>query len=140
MTIKHFLSESAIWQTTSEFVTPNGDISYAKGESVISVEDKEIINESWVQMTDIKRVNNYKIIPVSPFAFAFESLNPELGKQTGSFHVDRNMLFSKFKIEGTFLNGYEIIRREEDVCYSQGALYENEFLINTWNAMMKKKQ
>lgn len=136
--MKHFLSESTVWQSSSEFVTPDGQIAYAKGESVISVNEKEIINESWVQMGSIKRINNYKITPLSQYEFAFESLNPELGKQTGIFNVDRNTLFSKFKIEGTSLNGYEIINREEGVCYAQGALYKNDSLINTWNATMKK--
>lgn len=138
--MKHFLSESALWETTSEFVIPDGHISFACGESVITVNDKKIINESWAQMENIRRVNNYHITRLSPSKFYFESLNPELGKQTGSFHRDRNTLFSKFKIEGTSLNGYEIIRREEDICYSEGALYDNDSLINTWSATMKRKQ
>lgn len=138
--MKHFLSESAVWKTRSEFVTPDGQISYAEGESIISVTGKEIINESWAQMENIKRINNYKITPLSQSEFAFESLNPELGTQTGTFHVDRNILFSKFRIKGTTINGYEIIRRENDVCYAQGALYESDSLINTWRAVMNIKE
>lgn len=136
--MKHFLSESTVWQSSSEFVTPDSKIVYAKGESVISVNENEIINESWAQMENIRRINNYKITPLSQSEYTFESLNPELGKQVGIFNVDRNTLFSKFIIEGTSLNGYEIIRREDNVCYAQGALYENDSLINTWSAMMKK--
>jgi hypothetical protein len=55
------------------------------------------------------------------------------------FSLDRNTLFSKFGIENTTLNGYEIIRREDDICYAQGALYDNDELINAWTAIMKKK-
>lgn len=137
--MKHFLSESAIWQTISEFVAPNGEISNAEGESVISVFETEIINESWAQVCNVKRVNDYKITPVSLTEFSYESLNPELGKQTGMFNIDRNTVFSRFKIEATSLNGYEIIRREGDICYAQGALYDNDGLINTWNATLTKK-
>lgn len=136
--MKHFLSESAVWQTTSEFVSPNGEISNAKGESVISISKTELTNESWAQIGDVKRINNYKIIPVSPTEFSYKSLNPELGKQTGVFNIDRNTVFSKFKVEATSLNGYEIIRRENDVCYAQGALYDGYKLVNTWNAILIK--
>lgn len=138
--MNHFLSESAVWQTTSEFVAPNGEISNAKGESVISVSETELTNESWAQTGDVKRINNYRIIPVSPTEFSYESLNPELGKQTGVFNIDRNTVFSKFKVETTSLNGYEIIRRENDVCYAQGALYDGDKLVNTWNATLIKSR
>lgn len=136
----HFLSESAIWQTTSEFITPDGNISYAEGESAVSVSETIITNESWVQIDDVIRRNNYKITPVSSTEFSYESLNLELGKQTGVFNINRNTVFSKFKVENTFLNGFEIIRKEDDVCYAKGALYDNDKLINTWNATLKKKQ
>lgn len=137
--MKHFLSESAVWQTTSEFISPNGEISNAKGESIISVSETELTNESWAQIGHVKRINNYKIISVSPTEFSYESLNPELGKQIGVFNIDCNTVFSKFKVEATSLNGYEIIRREDDICYAQGALYDGDKLINTWNATLTKK-
>ncbi len=136
--MKHLFSESAIWETTSEFVTPDGTISHAKGESVISVCEQEIVNDSWAQLDEIRRTNRYKIVPVSPSMLISESLNPELGKQTGVFHIDRNTIFSKFKIEGSSLNGFEIIRREENTCYAQGALYDSDTLINSWTAIMNK--
>lgn len=136
--MKHLFTESAVWKTTSEFVSPEGTISHAKGESTISVGEAGITNKSWVELGETKRVNNYKITPVSSFELTFESLNPELGKQTGIFNIDRNTIFSKFRIEDTALNGYEIIRREEDTCHVQGALYDNNTLINTWSATMRK--
>ncbi len=136
--MKHLFSESATWQTTSEFVSPDGNISSAKGESVISVGQMEITNDSWAELGGVKRTNNYKITPLSQTEFTSESLNPELGKQIGLFHIDRNCIFSKFRIEGTALNGYEIIRREENLCHAQGALYDDDRLINTWTAVMKK--
>ncbi len=48
--MKHLFSESAVWKTTAEFVVPDGAISRAEGESVISVCETEIINESLVQL------------------------------------------------------------------------------------------
>ncbi|MCC8153036.1 MAG: hypothetical protein LIP01_01770 [Tannerellaceae bacterium] len=136
--MKHFLSEPAVWKTTSEFVTPNGEISNSKGESVISISETEIINESWAQIGDVKRINTYKLIPVSSGEFRYESFNPELGKQIGVYNIDRNTIFSKFEVEATSLNGYEIIRRENDVCYAQGALYDGNKLLNTWSAILSK--
>lgn len=138
--MKHFLSETAVWESISEFVSPNGKISYAEGESVITISEKEITNNSWAQIGDMKRTNHYKITPLPPTELTYESVNPELGKQTGAFHLDRNTLFSKFKIAETSLSGYEIIRREMDVCYAQGALYDNDKLINTWNAKLTLRQ
>ena len=108
-------------------------------ESVISVFETGIVNESWAQIGDVKRINNYKITSVSLTGFSYESLNPELGKQTGVFNIDRNTVFSRFNIEETSLNGYEIIRREGNICYAQGALYDNNKLVNTWNAILTKK-
>lgn len=137
--MKHLFSESAAWYTTSEFVTPDGKISCAKGKTIISVTEMEITNESWAELDGLRRANHYKITPVSQTRFDSESLNPELGKQIGLFSLDRNTLFSKFRIENTTLNGYEIIRREDDICYAQGALYDNDELINTWTAIMNKK-
>ena len=122
----------------SEFVTPDGEITRAKGESVISVGGGVITNESMVKFSDMVRTNNYRITSVSPFQYMSESINPELGKQTGIFNLDRNTLFSKFWIEDTSLNGYEIIRRECNVCCAQGALYDDDVLINTWTATMRK--
>jgi len=136
--MKHLFSESAIWQTTSEFVAPDGKISHAEGKSVIIISKTEITNKSWADVDGIRRVNNYKITPVSQSEFISESLNPELGKQTGMFNLDRSTLYSKFRIEDTSLNGYELIRREGNICYAQGALYENDILINTWRAKMTK--
>lgn len=136
--MKHLFSKSVIWETTSEFVAPDGEISYAKGKSVISVGEMEITNKSWADIGGIRRVNNYKITPVTPSEFISESVNPELGKQTGIFNIERNTVFSKFRIEGTTLNGYEIIRREDTICYAQGALYDGDILVNTWTATMCK--
>jgi len=138
--MKHLFSESTLWYTTSEFVAPDGKISRAKGESVISVGTAEITNESWVEMEGVRRKNNYKITPVTQSEFTSESFNPELGRQTGIFNIDRNTIFFKFRIENTSFNGYEIIRREDTVCYAQGALYNNNTLINTWTATMYKKE
>ncbi len=134
--MKHLFSESALWKTTAEFVAPDGTISRAEGESLISIRGTEIINESWVQLGELRRTNNYKITPVSATEFNSESLNMELGKQIGVFNIDRSTIYSKFEIEGSAFGGYEIICREGDICYVQGALYDGNTLINTWSATM----
>ncbi len=136
----HLLSESASWLATSEFVTPDGMISKATGKSIITVHENEITNESWAQTGYIKRQNNYRIKPVSFFEYHFESINPELGNQIGKFTIDRNTIYSRFNIESTELNGFEIIRREGNTCYANGALYDKNVLINTWTAIMTKEE
>ena len=137
--MKHLLSESASWSTTSEFVTSEGHVSEATGRSAITIQEKEIINTSWVQLGKVKRENNYKIISISDTKYHYESINPELGNQIGVFIADRNILYSKFKIEDSSLNGFEIIRREGDTCFAYGALYDNDNPINTWTAIMVKE-
>lgn len=78
-----------------------------------------------------------KITVITDNEYLFESLNPELGIQKGIFNIDRNLIYSKFVIEGTDLNGFEIIKRVENTCYANGALYDGQKLINTWNAIME---
>lgn len=132
----HLFSESAAWRTTSEFVTPDGHITAARGCSVITVDDAVIENESWADLEGQRRTNNYRITQVTPTSFESQSVNPELGKQVGQFSLDRDTLYSKFRIEDTSLNGFEIIRREGDLCHAQGALYDGDALVNTWTATM----
>lgn len=134
----HLLSETGKWKTESEFVSPDGIISKATGESNIVVNKQEIRNNSWAVLSNIKRINNYKITRITDNEYQFESLNPELGNQKGTFSIDRNTIYSKFTIEGTNLNGFEIIKRLNDICHANGALYDGEKLINTWNAVMNK--
>lgn len=137
---KHLFSGSGVWQTVSEFVSADGLISNAVGESIITIhENGTISNESRADIGKSIRINNYTIIPLSEREYSAESLNPELGNQTGKFNVDRNIIFSRFRLEGALLNGYEVIRREGDVCYANGALYDGDVLMNTWNAVMKKQ-
>lgn len=134
----HLLSESAVWKSESEFILANGEISRASGETSIVVLKNEIKNNSWVLWGESKRVNNYSIRVISENELAFESLNPELGIQKGKFNIDRNIIYSKFIIENTNLNGFEIIKREGDVCFTNGALYDADILIDTWNAILTK--
>ena len=37
--------------------------------------------------------------------------------------MNKNTIYSKFSIKESKLNGYEIIRRIDDTCYVNGALY-----------------
>lgn len=135
----HLLSETAIWKTESEFITPDGTVSKALGETSILIKGNEIENNSWAFFGTLKRENNYSINPGSINEFNFQSLNPELGIQNGRFNIDRNIIYSKFIIENTDLNGFEIIRREGDRCYANGALYAGGNLINSWRAVMTKQ-
>ncbi len=43
---QHFLSETAVWATEAEFVTPSGKITSGKGTSKITIEGDRIINHS----------------------------------------------------------------------------------------------
>ena len=135
----HLLSETAIWKSESEFVSPEGTITKAFGESSIVVKGSEIKNNSWASFGESERMNNYSIKAISENELTFESLNPELGIQKGKFNIDRNIIYSKFIIENTNLNGFEIIKRENNLCYTNGALYDGDRLINTWNAILIKQ-
>lgn len=136
--MKHFLSESALWHSKSEFVDSHGNITKASGESKIIVSENEIINESWAEIDSHRRVNNYRIIPISDTEYQSESINPELGVQVGQFNIDRNIIYSKFYITGTELNGFEVIIRENNECKTFGSLYQDNQLINTWKAILVK--
>lgn len=135
----HLLSETAKWITESEFVYPNGEISKAMGESEIIVSGKDISNNSWVLLGKTKRTNKYKITVITDNEYQFESLNPELGIQRGFSHMDRNIIYSKFIIEKSNLNGFEIIKRIGNTCFANGALYDEQKLMNTWSAIMQKE-
>lgn len=136
----HFLSETAVWESVSEFVSPDGTVSEGRGESAIHIEGGLITNESWVIMQDKKMENMYEIKPQTENRYQYISNNPSLGIQRGYFDVLHNIIYSKFLIQETELNGYEIIRRIDSTCYANGALYNGDELINTWNAVLQKKE
>ena len=135
----NFLSETVLWITSSEFVDSKGNISRGQGESEINVSEELITNNSWVVMGGNKIENNYSIRKVTDTRYQYSSQNPDLGIQKGFFDINRNYIFSKFRIEGTSLNGYEVIERKYDICYANGALYDGNELINTWTAEMRKQ-
>lgn len=136
----NLLSETALWKTESEFVTPNGNIARSMGETKVEVKGEAISNNSWVILGGEKRENNYKIVRVNTNEYQFESSNPELGMQTGKFNIDRNIIYSKFQVKGTQYNGFEVITRNGDECTVLGILYEGEKAINSWKAIMKKSK
>lgn len=137
---KHLLSESALWTTVSEFVDPKGEISKGEGQSIIEISDKKITNDSWANTPNGKMENKYTIRKLSETRYLYTSLNPVLGKQEGYFDVNKNYVFSKFEVENTNLNGYEVIRRIDDTCHASGALYDGNTLLNTWTATMTKAE
>lgn len=137
--IKHFFSESVIWQTVSVFVDSEGNHSNLIGESDVIVSKSEIINRSYAITGEKKVENNYIIHPKTSIHYTYRSDNPDLGIQLGTFDINGNQIFSKFRIDETELNGYEIIRLEGNICYASGALYNGYKLINAWTSEMKKK-
>jgi len=137
---KHLLSDSAEWMTNSEFVDKNGNILKAIGEAKILIEGTEITNECWACIDGKRECNCYKIEKESDLRYRFVCMNTTLGKQTGDFCIDRNVLFSKFVINDTSLNGFEIIVKEEDECTVYGTLYDGVELVNSWRTIMVKMQ
>jgi len=135
---KHLLSESAIWSTVSEFVDAQGNISRGEGQSTIEVTGEQITNDSWIDPPNGRMENKYNIRKISDTRYLYTSQNPALGIQEGYFDVNKDYVFSKFRIENTNLNGYEVIRRVDDTCQTSGALYDGNTLVNTWTATMSK--
>ncbi|MCK9183038.1 MAG: hypothetical protein M0P13_09195 [Fibrobacteraceae bacterium] len=133
----HLLSESNNWITESEFVTSTGAISKAAGETKIEIFEDHISNKSFAVIDGRTIKNDYIIKRATGNRFSFQSQNPELGIQTGSFDIDRNTIYSRFAIENTKLSGFEIITRNGGKCIANGALYNDKELINTWTAKMK---
>jgi len=72
----NFLSETACWETISEFTTPDGVISKGKGESLVELSDTGIINKSWALINEKKIENNYVIHKVTENRYEYTSLNP----------------------------------------------------------------
>ncbi len=136
----HLLAENAIWISFSEFVTPDGNILKATGETRITIDENKIINKSWAMLNDLKIENFYSITKITETKYSFISENPGLGTLKGIFTLDRNTIFSKFQIANSDMNGFEIIIRENNICKAYGALYNGDELINSWSAIMKRKE
>ncbi len=136
----HLLDENALWESISDFVTPDGNILKATGETEIITDGEKIINKSWVILNNSKIVNIYSITKIAGTKYSFISENPSLGTQKGIFTIDRNTIFSKFRIDKSDMNGFEVIVRNNDTCKAYGALYNGDELINSWSAIMKRKE
>ncbi len=136
----HLLEDNSLWKSNSEFVTPDGKIMSATGETEITIDGNKIENKSWAMLNETKIENFYSITKISDNKYSFVSENPSLGTQKGIFTVDRNTVFSKFQIEDSDMNGFEVIIRNSDICTVYGALYNQNELINSWNASMKRME
>ncbi len=137
---KHLLSDPAEWMTSSEFVDKEGIIKRAIGEAKIVVNDHEIINETWSCVEGKRICNCYRIEKESDSRYRFECSNPELGTQTGDLNIDRNIVYSKFTVNNTSLNGFEIIVKDDDECTIYGTLYDGADLLNSWRTVMVRIQ
>lgn len=98
----------------------------------------KITNNSYVDFEGVIRHNDYEIRAENNYIFHSCSINPALGIQKGRFFVNGSKLFYDFIIENSSMHGFEIIRREGNICFSDGALYDADALINTWSAILKK--
>ncbi len=134
----HLFSEPALWLTCSEFVDAAGGISPGNGETHIRFRDDDIVNESWVSLGGQTIGNNYVIHPSGDKLYHFESHNHSEGRQTGTFHIDRNVVYSRFTMDNSSKGGFEVVIRDGDRCEGYGALYEQGRLINTWRVVMEK--
>ena len=134
----NLLSDDGLWMTEAEFVTADGTISKASGETRIRLTENGIENLSQVSMGGTTIVNNYEITPEGANRLSFKSTNQTLGIQHGIFDIDRNTLYSRFAIENTALTGFEVIIRDGNVCTANGALYDRDALVNTWTATLRK--
>ena len=135
---QHLLSEPGKWQTQSEFTDADGRVSKASGETVISIEGSHLKNSSWVNINEKLLSNDYEITLIDERRYEYVSHNPALGLQKGSFNIDRNRIYSKFVIENSSFNGFEVIVRRGNCCYAEGALYDDNVLVNTWTCVMEK--
>jgi len=137
--VTHLLSDSAEWMTNSEFVDKNGNISNAIGETKIEIGREAISNESWVCINGQKVCNCYKISREDESRFNFECENTLLGKEVGEFKVEKNVVYSKFSVQNTKINGFEVvIKNDEDECYAYGSLFDGSELVNHWRSVMVK--
>ena len=137
-TIRHLLSESSVWHSTSEFTDAKGNVSKGIGVSEIKVCTDKITNNSYVEFEGAIIHNDYEIRSENNNVFHSCSINPTLGIQKGRFFVNGSKLFYDFIIENSSMHGFEIIRREGNICFSDGALYDADALINTWSAILRK--
>jgi hypothetical protein len=134
--IKHLLSEPAEWITKSEFVDKSGNLTSAIGETKIIVDGANIKNETWICI-DGKRIGHfYNIEKESDNRFLFKSDNQKFGKETGEFNIIKNVVYSKFVVDNSSINGFEIFIKEEDECSVYGTLYDGTDLIHSWKSVM----
>jgi hypothetical protein len=68
-----------------------------------------------------------------------ESTDPDMPRVTGALKIDRNILHFRYQVDGTGVNGYSIISRKRNVCYTYGAHYDGSTPLMTWTAMVNKK-
>lgn len=137
-TIQHLLSESSVWHSTAEFTDAKGNVSKGIGITEIKVCTDKITNNGYVEFEGAIIHNDYEIRAGNNNVFYSCSINSTLGIQGGRFFINGSKLFNDFIIENSSMHGFEIIRREGNICFSDGALYDADALINTWSAILRK--
>ena len=135
---RHLLSEEAVWEVVATFTNCEGRVTYGSGQSAIEADGDMLLNKSWVNGPYGKIYNNYRFKKVSENVYEYESDNVSLGIQVGTFHVVHDCIYSKFKIKDSMLNGFELVVRSGSTCHVNGALYDEDRLVNTWSGTMKK--
>jgi hypothetical protein len=135
-TPKHLLSDSGRWIVTAEFIAPDGSVDTSEGEAIITVGPDETISEVTVTSHTINRHGSYRVVHVSRTVMRCEELTPTPGGFTGTLTVDRNMLFLKFRITASTVNGYQIMHRNGDVCYAHGTICNGDQPTRNWIATL----
>jgi len=122
--------------TNSEFVDKEGNILRIIGESKIVIAGEGITRECWGCVDGKKISSSYRIKKESDSKFYFECDNSEQGVKRGDLDIDRNIIYSKFYINNSSLNGYEIFIKDDDECTVYGSLYDDKELLKSWRTIM----
>jgi len=137
---QNILFENATWKFTNEFVTPDGLVVEDKGEVVYRNHADRITVKRWFiddhdqkidVLQDIRKLDEHN--------FEYESnYISEIGPLKGSIHVERNRLYTIYRMGDTPINGFELTIRNGNTCTVNGALYYADTLVRTWNAVFTK--
>ncbi len=138
-TIRHLLSEGSVWHSTSAFTDAKGNVLKGIRISEIKVYADKITNNSYVEFEGAIIHNDYEIRAGNNSVFYSCSINPVLGIQRGRFYVNGSKLFYHFVFENSSMYLRLFVGKVKgNMCFSDGALYDADALINTWSAILEK--
>lgn len=139
MKTKHLLSEDSDWKVYAEFAYPHGKILAREGELYVKFFPDHIERWYWYMEGEEKIEALFTIVSTTIDAFDYYSDGiKNLGMQNGTMHVDRNRIYSKFIVENTLLNGFEIAIHNGESCHVNGAIYHDKKLIKAWTSILTR--